>query len=136
MNEFSDMFEIRFEGFDGDFYRRVRIRSPKFLSVEAHRIKPLRILALAGDDGVRKDMSAVQALDHPHVAARIARQARMCPWMNVLRAHVVADFEPRRRRCRPPIRAAPHDTLHIGQRELAAAGLLAGTQSVASSDFV
>src|SRR5215831_8548625 len=110
MNEFSDMFEIRFERFDGNFDGRVRIRSPKFLGVEAHRIKPLRILTLTGDDGVRKDVSAMQALDHPDVAARIARQARMRPWMNVLRAHAVADFEPRWRRHRPPIpsRAARH----------------------------
>jgi hypothetical protein len=66
------MFEIRLERFDGDFYRRVRVRSPKLLGVEAHCIEPLRILAFAGDDGVRKDVSAMQALDNPYVAARIA----------------------------------------------------------------
>src|SRR5262245_11803238 len=98
MDEFSDMFEIRLECFDGNFDGRVRIRSPKFLGVEAHRIKPLRILALAGDDGVGKDVSAVQALDHPDVAARIARQAGMRPWMNVFRADGVGAFAPRRRR--------------------------------------
>src|SRR5215471_2775460 len=60
----------------------------------------------------------------------------MRPWMNVFRAHSVADLEPRGRRHRPPIRAAPHNTLHIGEREWATVQAHAGTQRVASRDLV
>ena len=96
----SDMFEIGLKRFDGDFQFRVRVRAPKLLSIEAHGIKPLRIFAFAGSYGVGKDVRAMQALDHAHVAARIARQARMRRWVNVFRAHAVADFE--RARSRAP----------------------------------
>ena len=51
--------------------------APKLLGIEAHGVKPLRILAFAGSDGVGKDVGAVQALDHADMAARVARQARM-----------------------------------------------------------
>ena len=57
------------------FNFRVRVRAPKLLSIEAHRVKPLRIVAFAGSYRIGKDVRAMQALDHADVAARIARQA-------------------------------------------------------------
>src|ERR1044071_4044466 len=89
----SGMFEIRLKSFDGDFQLWIRVGAPKFPGIEAHRVKPLRILTLAGTDRVGKDMSAVQPLDHTDPVARIARQARMRRRVNVLRAHAVAGFE-------------------------------------------
>src|SRR6476620_4689607 len=121
MDADSDMFEIRFKGFDGDFQFRLGIRAPKLASVEAHGVKPLRILALAGGDGVRKDVRAMQTLHHTDTAARVAWQTRVRRWMNVLRAHVVADFEARGRARRPSIGTAPRDLFHIGERERSAA---------------
>ena len=75
------------------FNCRVRVRAPKLLSVEAHRIKPLRIFAFAGSYGIGKNVRAVQTLDHADVAARVARQACVRLRMDVLRAYAVADFE-------------------------------------------
>src|SRR5687768_16750701 len=64
----SDMFEIRFKRFDGDFQFRVGVRAPKLLGVEAHGVEPLRILTLACSDRVRKDVRAMQALHDPGTA--------------------------------------------------------------------
>src|ERR1044071_6642598 len=97
----SDMFEIRLKCFDGDFQLCVRLRAPKLLGIEAHGIKPLRIFAFARGDGIGKDMSPMQALNPPRVAARVAWQACMRRWVNILGAHAVAYFEKCRRRRRP-----------------------------------
>src|SRR4030095_10880181 len=72
MDDDSDMFEIRLKRFDGNLQLWLRARAPKLLGIEAHGIKPLRVLAFAGNHGVGKNVSAMQALDHPHVSARIA----------------------------------------------------------------
>src|SRR6266550_3533790 len=45
---FSGMFEIGLKRFDGNLQLWVRIRTPKVPRVEAHRVKPLRIVAFAG----------------------------------------------------------------------------------------
>jgi hypothetical protein len=66
------MFEIRLKRFDRNLQLGVRLRAPKFPGIETHGIKPLRVLAFAGNRGVRKDVRAMQALDHAHVTARIA----------------------------------------------------------------
>src|SRR4051794_13301367 len=73
----SDTFEVRFKRFDGDLQFRLGIWAPKLLGVEAHRVKPLWILTLAGSCGVRKDMRAMQPLHHAHTAACVARQTRV-----------------------------------------------------------
>src|ERR1051325_9894000 len=83
MNDASGTFEIRFKRFDGDFQIRFRIRAPKLLRVEAHGVKPLRIVTLSNGGRVRKEVRAVQALDHADTAARVARQTRMGRRMNV-----------------------------------------------------
>src|SRR5688572_20778670 len=132
----SDMFEIRFKGFDGDFQFRVRVRAPKLLGVEAHGIKPLRILALPGSYGIRKDVRAMQSLHHADTAARIARQTRVRPWMNIFRAHAIADFELRGRRRRTAVRSTFRDLFHIGKREWAASQIFSWTQRPPGGDFV
>src|SRR5918994_6730157 len=71
MDDDSDMFEVRFKCFDGDFQFRVRVGAPKLLGVKAHGVKPLRILALAGSYRVREDMRAMQSLDYTDTAARV-----------------------------------------------------------------
>src|SRR5918994_7902875 len=86
----SDMFEIRFKRFDGNFQFRIRVRAPKLLGVETHRVKPLRILALADRNRVRKDVRPMQSLDHTDTAARVTRQTRVRLRMNIFRAHAVA----------------------------------------------
>src|SRR5688572_33220143 len=74
MDDDSDMFEIRFKRFDGNFQFRVGVRAPKFLGVEANGVKPLRILALAGSYGIRKDVRTMQSLHHADTASGVARQ--------------------------------------------------------------
>ncbi len=74
----SDMFEIRFKGFDGDFRLWLGVRAPELLSIEAHGVKPLRIVAFTGGYRIGKGVGAMQALDDAYVATRIARQARVC----------------------------------------------------------
>src|SRR5688572_1220659 len=119
MDDDSDMFEIGLKRLDGNFQLWLSIWAPKLLGIEAYGIKPLRIFALTGSYGVRKDMRAVQSLDHAHASARVAWQARMRGWVNVFRAHPVAGFETRCRRRRPAVRTTFCDLLHIGQRERA-----------------
>ena len=52
--------------------------------VEAHRVKPLRIIAFAGRYRIGKSVGAVQTLDYADVAARVARQACVRLRMDVL----------------------------------------------------
>src|SRR5262245_45955115 len=120
MDDDSGMFQIRLKRLDGDFQLWIRVRAPKLLGIEAHGIKPLWIFALADSHGVRKHVSAMHALDHAHVSARITRQTRMRRRVDVFRAHAVAHFEARRRGGWSSIRAATRNLFHIGQCEAAA----------------
>src|SRR5262249_40050710 len=73
MDDDSGMFQIRLKRLDRDLQLWIRIRTPKLLGIETNRIKPLRIFALADSHGVGKHVSAMHALDHAHVSARITR---------------------------------------------------------------
>src|SRR5215510_6807393 len=65
----SGMLEIGLEGIDGNPDRRICIRAPQFARIEAHRVKPLRLFAFAGHEGVGKHVRAVNALDYADVPA-------------------------------------------------------------------
>src|ERR1044071_8957800 len=136
MDDESGMFEIRLKSFDGDFQLWIRVGAPHFPGIETHRVKPLRILTLAGTDRVGKDMSAVQPLDHTDPVARIARQARMRRRVNVLRAHAVAGFEARRSGRRPAIRTAFCDSPDVSHCERTTSRILRRAQRMPRRDFV
>ena len=72
---------------------------------EAHGVEPLRVLAEALGVAVGEDVAAVDALDRPDLAARVAREPRVRVRVEVPRAHAVADGEARRRAA--PRRLAP-----------------------------
>src|SRR5581483_9268087 len=72
--------------------------APQLVAVEPHTVQRLRVLALAGDDGIREDVGAVDAVDHASPAAGVARQARMPHRLVAAGNHRVADGEPRRPR--------------------------------------
>src|SRR5450631_426753 len=90
----SGRFQIRLESLDRDSQGRVDVRPPEQAAVEHHGVEPLRILAPAGRDGVRKDVATAERLYHPFTAARVARQARVARRVDVLRVHSVARLEP------------------------------------------
>src|SRR5262249_53377247 len=93
----SGRLQIGFPGVDRNFRGGVAPVTPQFAPVEAHGVKPLRILAGSRRIAVWKNVAADDALDRADVATHIARQASVRRRIDVLRTHLVARLE---RRCR------------------------------------
>src|SRR5204862_2859961 len=106
----SYRLQVRFKGLDRDLQRSLRIVAPQFAAIEHDGVEPLRVLALADRDGVGKNVTAAQRLDHTDLVAGIARQSCMRFRMDIFGAHAVARLEPRRLRRRPREQAARHDS--------------------------
>src|SRR5262245_62686877 len=72
---------------------RVAARTPQLPTIEAHRIKPLRIFARADGVAVGKNVTSDDAFDGADVAAHIAGQAGVGERLNILAADVVCRVE-------------------------------------------
>src|SRR5262245_50953223 len=86
----SGRLQVRLERLDRDRQGWVGVRSPELAAVEHDGIEPLRVLAFARHDRVRKDVTAAHGFDHPSMAARVPRQAGVTCRVDVLRVHPVA----------------------------------------------
>src|SRR5581483_3874838 len=68
--------------------------APQLVAVEAHAVQRLRVLASAGDDGIREDVGAVDAVDNAPPPTRVPRQPRMSYRLVAAGNHRVAVGEP------------------------------------------
>src|SRR5439155_283975 len=93
----SGRLEVGFPRIHRYFQLGIALGAPQFAAIEANDVEPLRILAPVRGVAVRKDVTAVHALDCPDMAADIARQAGMSVRVQVLGTHAVARLEPGRR---------------------------------------
>src|SRR5262245_17970423 len=71
----SGRLQIRFPGVDRDSRGRVAAIAPQLAPVEAHGVKPLRILARSRRVAVWENVTADDAFDRANRAAHIAGQA-------------------------------------------------------------
>src|SRR5437764_9719960 len=132
----SGRLEVGFPGIHRYFQLGIALGAPQFAAIEANDVEPLRILAPVRGVAVRKDVTAVHALDCPDMAADIARQAGMSVRVQVLGTHAVARLEPGRRIGLARDRCAPREhTIHLvcGKDALDRLGRPSGS---GSRDFV
>src|SRR5437763_1911857 len=87
-----------------DVHPLVRLRrvAPQLARLEPHAVERLRLLAETVGIAVGEDVHAVQAVDQPALAARVARQPRVAAGMDGARDHGIAGSEARPRPRLPP----------------------------------
>src|SRR5262249_41662430 len=89
----SGWLQIGLPGIDGNLRSGVAVFAPQFASIEAHGVKPLRVLAGSRRIAVGEDVAADDALDRAQVAAYVARKARVRRRVDIFCAHSIAHLE-------------------------------------------
>src|SRR5262245_19367139 len=89
----SGALQIRLPCVDRDFDRRIAVRTPQLASIEAHGVKPLRILSRASRAAAGTHMAADHAFDDANVTTHVSGQADVRLGIDVLGPDAVARFE-------------------------------------------